>query len=1118
MPRWLCVSTAIFVAGAVAATEGLTPGVTLERLAEVDQIASYQLRIGVGERASLAVEQLGADVVLTAHWGSADPWRVDAPLDRDGQEIFLLPPSARGAVEIELQVTSAVGPAPRYRIRFDLLPEVTAEAQRLEALGALTAAGRGYAEGSGEGQRRALDFYLRGAKLWRDLGEERLAAQALHAASVLHRLLGEHIHGIELAKQVLPVWQTLGDRAFETATWNGIGLMESSAGHSEEARQAFRQARDAQGDAGDPYRRAAIANNLCLTYLSSGDLRRGIDCYGPALATIQAAGDRETESVALANLGRAHEVLGEPIEAQAAYDQALEILRDGAWPTRQAQTLTRLGMLHRALGEPEVAVGLHFQALESFRRLGDRYWQALTLHNLGATYYFLGDRPRAEALLLEGLSIHQELENQNGEATSWKVLGHLYLADERPAEAHDAYRRARNLERATGDAQGEATAASFLARAQLGLGDPQTALATLDAALGALRDSQAPRSLAGALIDRGRILIALGQPPSAIGSLEEALQLYRRLGDPRGEGWASYLLARAHRANGQNDAALSRLDQALELFETLRVELGDPDLQATFAGARRGAYELRVELLAAENSGEQPAAAFAASERARAWGITGLLRRTGAGWSAGLERQDPELAERLRSAQRSLHAVAGRRAGLGAATTATGRQQAEAAVVRAQLELEDLERAARQSFPEVDGLAEVTSTVAEAQALLDPGTALLEYLVGEERGFLFVVTQTALRRFELPGRAALEAVVRRARQELDDPLTDLDAWLHGSAAELTRQIFHPALPALEASGVERLVIVADGALHYLPFGALPVPPGAIPPGTGRSSASTELMPVVSHPLLERFEVTYLPSAGVLALERQRRARRPAPTRTVAVLADPVFDVRDLRLASGHSSVTGAVDTARGFEAPAGHELPRLRASQREAKAIAALAPADDAFVALGFEAHRDQILDGDLNAYRVLHFATHGIIDDRHAVLSGLVLSRFDAAGQPRDGFLGLRDIFRLDLRADLVVLSACRTALGKEVRGEGLLGLTRAFLHAGASRVMASLWSVPDRATAELMERFYRALWRDGVSPSAALRRAQRSMLAERRWSAPNQWAGFVLIGDWRPPPPRAR
>jgi len=198
---------------------------------------------------------------------------------------------------------------------------------------------------------------------------------------------------------------------------------------------------------------------------------------------------------------------------------------------------------------------------------------------------------------------------------------------------------------------------------------------------------------------------------------------------------------------------------------------------------------------------------------------------------------------------------------------------------------------------------------------------------------------------------------------------------------------------------------------------------------------------------------------------------------VAVVADPAFDPRDPT-----------------FE--------RLPASRQEAEAIAALAPPGQARLALGLQASRPEVLGDRLSGYRAVHFATHGVVDAEHPSLSGLALS---------DGFLNLRDVYGLRLGADLVVLSGCRTALGREVRGEGLAGLARGFFHAGAPRVVASLWKVEDRATAELMIRFYRGMWSEGLTPAAALRAAQLSIRTERRWRDPYFWAGFVLQGDWR-------
>lgn len=190
---------------------------------------------------------------------------------------------------------------------------------------------------------------------------------------------------------------------------------------------------------------------------------------------------------------------------------------------------------------------------------------------------------------------------------------------------------------------------------------------------------------------------------------------------------------------------------------------------------------------------------------------------------------------------------------------------------------------------------------------------------------------------------------------------------------------------------------------------------------------------------------------------------------------------------------------------------RLGASRQEAEALVGLAPAGEVRAMLGFAASRQTVLSGELGPYRILHFATHGLIDPRHPELSGLVLSQLDSAGRPVEGFLRLADVYDLDLRADLVVLSGCQTALGKEVRGEGLMGMTRGFLYAGVPRVVGSLWRVEDRASVKLMSRFYRALWQEKRSPAAALREAQLALRQERRYRDPHSWAAFVLQGEWR-------
>jgi CHAT domain-containing protein len=275
--------------------------------------------------------------------------------------------------------------------------------------------------------------------------------------------------------------------------------------------------------------------------------------------------------------------------------------------------------------------------------------------------------------------------------------------------------------------------------------------------------------------------------------------------------------------------------------------------------------------------------------------------------------------------------------------------------------------------------------------------------------------------------------------------------------------------------------VAEGVLSYVPFGALPDPESG-------------------EPLMVGHEMVSSPSASVVAAVREEIAGRPAPAKTIAVFADPVFSAGDGRVGTPAPSMRSAPD------------FTRLRFSRTEADNIERLVAPGRMLKAVDFVATRELAMKPELKDYRILHFATHSVLDDEHPELSGVVLSLADHNGQPQNGYLRLYDIYNLRLNADLVVLSACRTALGREIHGEGLMGLTRGFLYAGAPRVLATLWEIDDRSTAEAMTRFYEGLLGRGERPAAALRAAQIALWRLKGWQqAPYYWAAFTLQGEWR-------
>jgi len=406
------------------------------------------------------------------------------------------------------------------------------------------------------------------------------------------------------------------------------------------------------------------------------------------------------------------------------------------------------------------------------------------------------------------------------------------------------------------------------------------------------------------------------------------------------------------------------------------------------------------------------------------------------------------------------------------------------------------------------------------QHLLDPDSLLLEYFLGERRSYVWAIDSDSLVSHELPRRAEIDAAAKRLYALLSTSNSTAARAKAEAASVLGRMLMGTVAEKL---GRKRLIIVADGALQYLPFAALPEPPAAHTEERGRTSNT--------HPyrsLIMDHEIVSLPSASTLEVLRQGMNGRKPATKMIAVFADPVFSSDDPRVRQGQAKTEDPktheqladMDTVTSKNAileRSGKEsgllnFDRLPFSRREAEGILGFIHDDgETLMALDFQANRATATAEELGRYRIVHFASHALLNARHPELSGVVLSLVDEEGRPQDGFLRAHEIYNLKLGADLVVLSACQTALGKEVRGEGLVGLTRGFMYAGAPRVVASLWKVPDNATAELMKQFYKGLLEESLRPAAALRSAQIAIQKEQQWSEPYYWAGFVLQGEWK-------
>ncbi len=1073
--------------------EVILPGQIRERPIAAGETHVY--RVAVADAPLLVtVEQQGIDLVVEAR-GPAEQkaLTVDSPNGRWGPEVLLLPGGGAGGYRIEVRPAERAG---RYTIRTEALSTTGADgARRLSGATAMSRAAQLSSAATAEAQGQALSAYREALAVWRSLGDHRWEAEALHCASSLERQSGDLRAATDDSLRALALWRELDEPRREAQILNRLGLIRLRSGEMQGAGEALRSALDLWQRLGERLDQTETRINLCLFEQTSGNLPAALDCYQRAHELYRDLGDRNGEAAILNNLGGVYDLLGKPDAALAQYEGALTLRREIGDHRGEAETLNNMAVVHRILGEWQEALRIYGRVRKILPALGDRGLQASVLNNLGFAYDSLGEPQRALSFLEDALKLRRETGDHRDEIVSLNSLGDVWRDLGDPDKALDYHRRALDLATARDEHRQEAVSRLGLAEVQLDRGDAAAALRELAPALAALRAAGLLRRELLALHLQGRALALAGRPREALPVLQDVLARRQALRDHIGEAEALQALAATERSLGLAETARSHAEEAVARVEELRTGFVSPDLRAAYLATQRRAYALQIDLLmdrhAADREGGHDRAALAVSEQARARSLldvlySGNIVRTGSTVPA-------ELIERRRSLRYRLTARADQQ--LKQRSAGGERTEAQQREIEALLaELDSVEGEIRRLDPRYAAVAAPPSLgVEDVAKLLDPGTLLLEYSLGEDRSYLWAIGVGTFRSFVLPPQRKIETLAHRLHEELST-LQAGTGRRQDAAKALSRILLGPV--GSDLARCRRLVVVPDGALHLLPFGALPAP------GSGRY-------------LLEQIEVDYVPSATTLALQRQRLEHRPPAAKWAAVLADPVFASDDPRLA-GPSVAGRQVAASSKLErgAPKDALLPafeRLPATRREAKAITALAPAGQVWTALDLAASREAVLSGRLRDYRVVHFATHGLADTRNPELSGLVLSQVDSARQPRQGFLSLSDIYELDLDADLVVLSGCRTALGKEVRGEGIMGLTRGFLYAGVPRVVASLWRVQDRTTAELMSRFYRALWRDHLPAAAALRSAQRSLRRDPRYGDPHSWSGFVLQGDWR-------
>jgi tetratricopeptide (TPR) repeat protein len=910
------------------------------------------------------------------------------------------------------------------------------------------------------------------------------------------------------------------------------------------AAEKFQQAARLYHRVGDAKGEANALYSCARAYSATDDFPAALDLYAKALPLIEAHGEPNQKAGILLNIGNDNLNVGENYTALENFQLALNRFRQFDIKIGEARTLGELTRAYYLLGDHQQALNYGELALESCGGIADPQQRerrrGYTLDLIGRINFALGDNEEAQRYFEEARA-RLGVRRDTLYAYTLTDLGRLYSSTGDNGKALAQFEEALAIHRKEGRALGEAETLAYRGMAYAATGDSTLALKDFADALAIQRRINDLRGEGDTLYKIGMAYQAAGDRAKALEGFTRSLEFWRANQYRPGQVSSLYRMAHINGAQGKLQTARSQIEQALEIVESLRENVISSNLRVSYLASVRDYYELYIDLLMRLHERDRGSGfdklALGVSERSRARTLLDSLSESKENIRL---TADAQLLARERNLRLQLESEADLQIRL--LSNRLSKDQAEAArrkLTEIGREYEKVQTQIRLSSPGYASLVKPhTLTASQIQTEeLAPDTLLLEYALGEERSYLWVVSPTEVHSFTLAGRARLAAAAHDFRRLLTQENQDanFNELYVREANKLGRLLLGDAAPLLAS---KRLVIVCDAELQYVPFSALGTPQATQTPKGGAASRDAASRDAAFEPLLSGHEIIMQPSLSTLAMMRQLNGHRQTGPSKLAVIANPVFDREDERVKTHVASpkqgraagltAAGPAPGAPQSQSPSAAKLrrsadevhlagadapiPPLYFSREEAEAIYRLAKPRGAMLATDFAANRQTVTGGTLSRYSIIHVSTHALLNDSHPELSGIVLSLVDEQGGTQDGFLQLYEVYNLNLPADLVVLSACQTALGKEMRGEGLLSLTRGFMYAGASRVAATLWEVDDEASKELMILFYRKMLVENLTPAAALRESQMAMWKRKgRMSNPYFWAPFILQGEWR-------
>jgi CHAT domain-containing protein/Tfp pilus assembly protein PilF len=1084
----LLLPLALLISACDAGREGdLEVGEPIEREIGGGEVHSYRLPIEAGSYISIRIEQPGTDIKARLE----GPDGVSVPVfdDRgkgaeDGPDRLAWIAKTPGEYRLAVRARDAKAPRGHYRVElWELRRARPEDADRL-------AAEREYQEGlrllwkkeQEDVAAKCLAHFQTARQLWRRRGDKPGQVDALVPIAEIQNIQGRPEEAVLLGEEAMKLARAARYRAGEARALQALGHAHSWLSEWPQAIGAFRQSLRLWQELHHEGRQGTVLYTLGNSYQRQSQFDQAFEAWRRARSLLGAAGDAAVIGKTLVSIANAQMSLGETAQALETCTQALGVGRTAREASVEAAALYCLGGARVQRGELATARKLFEESLAINIRLGNRANQAFVHQALGSVYFNLGDPDRTLLEYEEGLTLCRNTDNQDLEARLLTNIGWIFQAKGDPKRALAYYEKALPLHKAVDNDSGVALTLHNIGVAYTTSGMPRQGLPYLRNALELRTQIEERSAQAGTLLEIGTTYKTLGELRRTADYYRLALDLARKVENSKLEAEGLFRWASLDTEEGRFQEALDKIERSLNVIEAVRSEVSSDKLRTSFFASKRGHYELYIDLLMeleALHPGQYRAAALEASERARARGLLDLLTEghidLQEGIAPSLRQREIELGVRLSALQNRLGRLPAGQAEAAALERHLDRVEAEMEKLESQI------RRHHQRYAEV--LYPTPLRVGEIQGLLDDRTALVQYFTAQRSSFVFVVTRESVESHRLPARETLTKEVTSLLQLLRNRVGRRQLHRYQTlAAQLYTQLLGPAEGILKEKG--HLLISPDGPLHLLPFEALLIA------GDAARDRTLGELPYV----LRRFTISYIPSISVLRGLRAARSEALGPRhppKSFLAFADPNYGGAN---PSGEASRSASLD------------LVRLPQSEEEVRRIASLYPSNSVALYVGALATEENVKRNEwLAEARQIHFATHGNLNESRPQLSGLELAR--SSRSKEDGTLRVYEIFNLRLNADLLALSACDTARGQEVSGEGIIGITRAFFYAGAKSLVVSLWPVSDRSTPDLMFDFYRQLG-DSQKKAEALRHAKLAMIASEDYADPYFWAPFILSG----------